>query len=251
MSKLPNAPLQEVIFEIRWELDVDEQTNQELDKGFDLAAGALHQILKNKFPEVLRKLPVDLPPQLYQYKPVFQYWRGKSMWPVIQLGPGILTVNEIDNNYDWKNGFFPLIQKTIEWVKEAYNETLNFNFVSLKYIDSVRVSEYEFVKWDAFINKNLVFNFNNQFDPKGQLKSFSFNQVFEIENDSNLHLSISNGKSKKNEDLLIWQSAVITTDSEPFNDLINWITFAHNKTSKLFQNITTKEFYGSFTRTNN
>jgi len=247
MSRLRNAPLQEVIFEVRWELEVDERTNHMMDKGFDLAAGALRQILKKEFPEVVRKLPADMPPQLYQFQPVFQFWSGASIWPVIQLGPGILTVNEVDINYDWDSRYFPLVQRVIDWVREAYNMSLKINFVSLKYIDSVDISDYELSNWKDFVNKNLTFNFTNQFDTDSRLNNFSFNQVFEIDYKSKLHLSISNGKNKQNEELLIWQSAVVSDNEESIRDLLNWISFAHTKTSELFRKITKKEFYGSFT----
>jgi hypothetical protein len=53
IEKLPNAPLQEVIFELLWVTENDEQ-------GF----------------------------------PVHQFWKGENEWPVVQIGPGILVVND-------------------------------------------------------------------------------------------------------------------------------------------------------------
>jgi hypothetical protein len=41
MSRLPNAPLQEVFFEIRWALVPGKETGQIIDEGFELASGRL------------------------------------------------------------------------------------------------------------------------------------------------------------------------------------------------------------------
>lgn len=246
MSRLAQAPLQEVIFELRWELQVDEKTNNMMDKGFDLAVGAFRSIIKDHFPDVLRKAPTDIPIQLLQYQPVFQFWSQNKSWPVIQLGPGILTVNETDDNYDWDKKYFPLIKDSVDWLKKAYDFDIHFTLASLKYIDTIRIEDYEFDDWNSFINKNLTFNFSNEFEDMKRLRKFSFSQIFEIGNSSNLHVTISNGNDKKNQEVLIWQSAVISSSEESISDLINWIDLAHKKTSELFKNITKKEFYASF-----
>ena len=41
MAKLPNAPLQEVIFEVRWTLQPVEESGQMQDAGLELAGGRL------------------------------------------------------------------------------------------------------------------------------------------------------------------------------------------------------------------
>jgi uncharacterized protein (TIGR04255 family) len=246
MSRLTNAPLQEVIFELRWELQVDEKSNNLMDKGFELALGAFGRIIKNYFPEVVKKASADLPMQVLQYQPIYQFWSQGHSWPVIQLGPGIMTVNETDENYDWNEMFFPLIKNAIEWLNEAYDSKLNITVASLKYIDTIKIDDYNFDDWNGFINENFAFNFHNKFENSQRLKKFSFSQIFEIENKSNLHLTISNGKNKKNQEVLIWQSAITSNNEQSVSDIVNWIDFAHIKTSELFKNITKKEFYASF-----
>jgi uncharacterized protein (TIGR04255 family) len=119
MAKLPNAPLQEVIFEVKWDLDVKEETNQTYDKGFDIAAGKFSGIVQEKFPVVRRKLPEEIPNNFLNYKTVYQYKSGEQTWPILQLGPGIFTVNDTDKNYDWNKTYFPLIQQSINWLEKA------------------------------------------------------------------------------------------------------------------------------------
>ena len=48
-KKLPNAPLQEVVFEVLWELQEDE-AGMPYDAGFDLAQGVFARMAKECFP---------------------------------------------------------------------------------------------------------------------------------------------------------------------------------------------------------
>jgi len=55
MPKLPKAPLQEAIFEIRWELNVDPTTNQVIDNGFQLAQGKLSRARQKQISGVYKE----------------------------------------------------------------------------------------------------------------------------------------------------------------------------------------------------
>lgn len=110
MPRLPKAPLQEAIFEIRWELEVDPMTGQLIDPGFQLAQGKLRDIAKSKFPVFNRKLPHGFHEQMFPNQVVNQYWAAKETWPVIQLGPGIFTVNDTDVKHSLIKGKYVLGQ---------------------------------------------------------------------------------------------------------------------------------------------
>ncbi|MCB9287418.1 MAG: hypothetical protein H6560_08885 [Lewinellaceae bacterium] len=49
MPKIPKAPLQEAVFELRWDLDVAPDTQQEMDMGFELAQGKLQALPQKNF----------------------------------------------------------------------------------------------------------------------------------------------------------------------------------------------------------
>jgi uncharacterized protein (TIGR04255 family) len=249
MTKLPKAPLQEAIFEVRWDLDVVPETNQATDKGFDMALGSLRSLCKERFPHVVRKLPDDVPVQLFPYKTTYQYWTAENTWPLLQLGPGIFTINDTERNYEWGNNYYPLIKNGIKWLCEAYNQQLSFGFVALKYIDVVKATDYNLKKWPDFISDHLNFKFENSFNPRGDLKQFQFNQVFDQEDGSSLHLSISSGRNKGGEDIFIWQTSVLKRQSFTPEELINWTKEAHNIVSRLFKEICKPTFYDSFSAT--
>ncbi|MDT3739357.1 MAG: TIGR04255 family protein [Candidatus Kapabacteria bacterium] len=247
--KLPKAPLQEVIFEVRWDLDISKETNQLFDSEFDIAVGIMYSNIKKDFKLLKQKLPegIQFPQEFLNYQTIYQYWTGENLWPVLQLGPGVFTVNETEKNYQWFKHYFPLVKKSLTWLQKAYNKELNYNFASLKYIDKVNVKDYDFKDWLSFIRKNLNINIENKFDTRGKLKQFNFSQVFELDDSSELHLNIINGKNDKQEDILVWETSIIKLVNFNQKNLIKWLENSHTITSKLFKEICKDEFYNHFT----
>lgn len=248
MPKLPRAPLQEAIFEIRWELDPDSISGQMIDPGFQLAQGKLQEISKDEFPVFNRKLPHGFPEQLLSYQIINQYWSGRELWPVIQLGPGIFTVNITETSYDWPITYFPLIKKSLTWLVKVYDNKIRINFASLRYIDSVKLKDYNFDgQWQNFIIQHFNFSFVNSFNTRGNIKGLQFNQFFDLSDGSELHIMFNSGKDRKtDDDALIWQTSV--AKQTKFNDslLVDWLEYAHTTTSTLFKEMTKPEFYDSF-----
>lgn len=246
--KLPKAPLQEVIFEVRWDLNISNETNQPYDPDFNMAVGMMYSIIKKDFKLLKTKFPpgIQFPQDFLNYQTLYQYWTSENLWPVLQLGPGVFTVNETEKNYQWIKHYFPLVKKGLNWLQKSYNKELNFNFASLKYIDKVNVKDYNFTDWLSFIKENLNINIENQFDTRGKLKQFSFSQVFELKDGSELHLSIINGRNEKQEDILVWETSIIKMDNFNPKSLIKWLENSHNITSKLFKEICKDELYNNF-----
>jgi uncharacterized protein (TIGR04255 family) len=203
-------------------------------------------LLKESFPEYVRKIDQTLPIGLFNYQPVYQYWKNKSEWPVIQLGPGILTVNGTEKDYEWES-FANQILMAVKSLIEAYEDNLSFNMIALRYIDSVSTNRYEFKDWQSFLNDNLNFNIQNNFENSKKLKQFHHQQVFEID-EGLLQVVVSNGKSSDDEDALVWQSAVYKTGQLQKDEIKDWISSAHTVNSNLFKNFTKEQFYASFTQ---
>lgn len=245
---LSKPPLQEVLFEIRWQMENSDYTNQTYDKFFDIAVGHLHSKAEKEFPVFKTKVPSFLlgKQDLLSYQTVYQYWTGENKWPVIQLGPGIFTVNNTDDNYNWKSNYLPLVKKGLKWLEESYLKKLNFNYLSLRYIDTISTKDYKFTDWCNFIEDNLNFKVSNLFNTHGSLKQFNFNQVFQMNNGSDLQIIISNAQNDKLEDILVWETAVINNKAINSNEIANWLETAHNITHNLFTEICKDELYNSF-----
>lgn len=248
MPKLPKAPLQEAIFEVRWELDIDSTNNQQLDLGFSLAQGKLLEIVKAEFPVYKRRIPHGLPDQMFQYQPINQYWYKGETWPVLQLGPGIFSVNDTDKNYDWPKTYSPLIKRALDWVFKAYDGKLRISSASLRYIDSVMPKDYGFEgRWQEFIQQHFKFSFVNDFDPGGSITGIQIDQFFSLKDGSSLHIAMNSGKYRKTEEeALIWQTAVIKQARFDRQSLLSWIEDAHSVTSDLFRKMTKQNLYDSF-----
>jgi uncharacterized protein (TIGR04255 family) len=247
MTKLKNAPLQEAIFEVRWELEY-AQNGLPIDKQFAIAQGSFHSQLISSFPVFKRIAPLELPDSLLAYQIVNQYWSPENKWPVIQLGPGILVVNETEDNYVWSNGFFNLIKKVLSWLELAYTKLPKLNFASLRYIDSVNTIKYEkTIDLIDFINRNFEITINKNYAPPGKTSAIHFEEVISLEDGSSLNFSISSGKYRKTENnAIIWQTTVFSQANFTNDTLLDWIDKSHLITSDFFKKVLKQEFYESF-----
>jgi len=245
--KLPKAPLEEVIFELKWELQPDKTGKQLVDDQYSFALGKFHSKIEEEFPFHQEKIPSDIPAQLLSYKTVHQFWKSNNEWPVIQIGPGILTINETEKNYEWYSKFHPLIKLVVNHLINSYNN-INFKAVSLRYIDVVKAENYNFQNWEAFVKENINFNFDNKFDTKGQLKRFQFDQFFNLNELGELNVNLSNGLNNKKEQIFIWQTALSNGGNLTPSELFEWVIKAHECNSGIFKDICKKEFYGSFSK---
>lgn len=249
MNKLSRAPLQEVIFEVRWDLQVNAQTRQEFDPKVELALGKLQGFARNKFPFYRRKMPQEIPVHALPYQAVHQFWRDQRVWPVIQLGPGIFTVNDTDKNYEWTSSYFPQIEECLFWLYEAYDNDLRVRFCNLNYIDVIKLKDHGNPDdLRDFIAGNLKVRVSNEFQSPGSRGGINIMQTFNLEDGSMLSLVIADGLDQKTQDpILMWQTGI--TANQPFDKdrVLVWCQTAHSIVSDLFKEMTKGRLYDSFT----
>ncbi len=240
IEKLPNAPLQEVIFELLWEMDSDEY-GMPIDVDFDFAQGLFADKLSNEFPYRRKIVPDGFPLKIYP-KTFHQFWKGENEWPVVQIGPGILVVNDVENNYRWTD-FKKLIQQAVDILMQSYKKEIKFIAISLKYIDAVEIKDKGYLE---FINENFNLNLNNHFKLSGDLVNVNINETFDIEGIGSLNILISNGLSPKNLPSVIWQCNVLSKQSFTASGILQWVEKAHKVASNHFKEITKEKFYAGF-----
>ncbi len=246
MKKLPNAPLQEVIFEGKWELSLDQQTSAFIDPEFQFALGKFQHVISSRFPYHKSKIPGDIPLQFLGHQPIHQFWTGEGVWPVIQLGPGVITVNDTEKNYEWDDVFFPLVKETLFNVKNAYVNDLSFISYTLRYIDVVKIKDYEFSNWFDFVKDNINFQFSNGYPLPGTLHNFKIEQSFRTEDAGLIEIGFSNGQDNQKEDIFIWQTAVTGRKPLFIEGLMEWLVLAHSHCSRIFKETCKEDFYASF-----
>lgn len=240
--KLKNAPLKEAIFELFWTSPLDH-TGFPIDNEFDLAQGKFSSIISSAFPTHKRIFPANSPVKMYG-RPFHQFWKGEVKWPVTQLGPGILTVNDTNENYIWDPNYRNDIHAAINALNNSYSKKLSFNKVSLKYIDTVDIPSTENIT--NFIGKNLQTDLINKYELPGTFKGLNINQVF-THNESqvgiNIQTAINNVNGNK---AIIWITSVEKNGEFSADDIFGWLDQAHNTSSTLFVKMLNPEFYASF-----
>jgi uncharacterized protein (TIGR04255 family) len=153
LAKLKNPPLVETIFELRWELKGDPQTGRYKDPAYPIMYGRLSERLKEELP-LIEDLPsIQAHPEATPYVVRHRLRKEKESWPLIQIGPGILTVNA-SKEYSWST-FRSLISSLIELVVELFPKDempLHFIKMELRYVNGIMIGQNDPL---SFLKDNL------------------------------------------------------------------------------------------------
>jgi len=135
---LLNPPLAEAIFELRWELLSDQQTGRFRDVAYPMMYGRIYERLKKDFP-LIEDLPsTQVHPEAGPFVVRHRLRKEKNGWPLVQIGPGIITVNE-DKSYSWTS-FQQLILRLVDSIVDLYpSSSLPLNLIKseIRYINGI------------------------------------------------------------------------------------------------------------------
>lgn len=249
ISKLPNAPLQEVIFELRWKLNPDPASQNQADTELQFAFANFSGLSAGKLKHRVILKPPSIPDSVFYNRPVYQFWAAENQYPVFQLGTGVFTINETEKNYEW-NYFRSLILQGVEWLKESYSGKLDFSVAELRYIDAIEVDDDNQKDLSKFIADNLKVEIKNHFiDAK--LNDLQLHQRFKIDNENHLSLLITNGiKNISQSKAIILQTSYNKTANISLENLTPWIDAAHDTCSSLFRKMMSNNLYERFSKVN-
>lgn len=245
-KKLKHAPLKEAILEVRWAPDLENNGFPE-DSGYQLAQGVFAKGIRKLFPVHKNMHAI---PDMVRIFPVIQhqFWSGELTWPVIQLGPGILSVNNTEANYIWAETFRPHILQALDLLEESYEKPFTFASIALRYIDAVDL-DIPLEELDGFIAHNLQTQLKNDYPVPGKPRGISIVQSYELEDNSILNLQIQSGINQSNaKNSLIWSTEVQKAGLLSKEDVFKWLDMAHDATSDTFVNMLNPEYYASFNR---
>jgi len=247
IERLPNPPLQEVIFEIHWMLETSADIPRDHDGGFEMAQGILRNNLRERYSHYERMKVPYIPGSLSNRTIIHRFWKEKGHFPLIQFGPGVLSVNETDKNYVWESGFFPEIKFALDQLCRSYENEIVFTKVELRYIDAVDLSIENKTNILEFIKSNLQTDFRKHFEVPGVLSDLNFDETYQLEDDSLLNLVIASGvRTQDQQPAVIWQNAIIKTGEFDKLNIISWLDRAHSVASELFKKMVSPEFFKSF-----
>lgn len=240
MSKLPHAPLQEVIFEIRWNVE-----NKNDLESFQFISGDIYSSLKDEYPFRKSINSPEVPLEVLINAPVFQYRPSEKEYPLVQIGPGLLTFNSNDEHYFWDD-FYNKSRELLDVFYNAFDKKESKVFyVNLIYLD--------FFPFD-FENENVFDYLNNKFNltinqsffkpkmPPNNL-NFSFNYITDL---GNLVTHFKKGK-RGSEDGIVLQTHLgghkVHLETEQIS---SWLNNAHTFCSDLFKKMTEGDLHESF-----
>lgn len=247
---LKNKPLIEAIFELRWELQEDEEL-EEKEFGPEMGIEPNYQILLGRFYDRTRneysyyeKLPAArMPEEISGHIVQHRFRKNKDGWPLVQLGPGILTLNDT-NSYTWED-FRSRITQVIDILFESYpqsTENLIFNKIQLRYIDAVQF-DYNNTDIFGFLKEKMKIKVNLPkilFDgdtvdtlPSGLSLRFSFPSN---KPKGSINLTFGSG-SRHGKPALIWETTIFTKKKDipkSKSGILEWVVKAHDLTHDWF-----------------
>ncbi len=242
MMKLNNPPLIEAIFELRWKLQETEQ-GIKTDPNYKLLVGRIFEKVKTEYPFYEQLPTANIPDEIAGYIIQHRFRKNKDEWPLIQIGPGIVTLNDTEE-YLWIN-FEKKINYLLETLYDIYPDAktnLIINGLSLRYINAVPFD---------FKNENILdflkekfkteINLHQELFGDKKVNKFPIGLDLRFSFDSKkpkgiMNLRFARGK-KKEADVLIWETVVQSTPEDTPNikdKIIAWTNDAHVLTKDWF-----------------
>jgi uncharacterized protein (TIGR04255 family) len=253
MSKLPHAPLIEVIFELHWHSNNPNELNADLNK-FEVSLGGMFIALKQEFPKLIDLRPDNqIPLGIFRDKPTHRFMAdgpNPLNYPIYQLGPGLLTVNTIDEKYDWDE-FSALILRVNESLSNLYQFDPNKELtLVLKYLDFYKLD----LTKDMRESYRELFKFQIDLGPAvpENISPLLLNIESGYKTDSGtVNFSLKRGgmlKNGENVEGIVFENGIqLKIKAENYLETLkNWLSESHEVISTFFKEITKGPTYESF-----
>jgi uncharacterized protein (TIGR04255 family) len=145
---LKNKPLLEAILEVQWELE-SATPGMGVDPHYKILLGSLYDRVRDLYPEHEELPTASIPDEMSPHLVKHRFRRAPNGWPLMQIGPGIMTVNDTQG-YTWPD-FSERARTAIEKLFASYPKpsALKVQSLLLRYVDAV----------DFDIQTNDVFDF--------------------------------------------------------------------------------------------
>ena len=240
--ELKHKPLVEAILEFKWELPTQTADGIEADPYYSLLLGRFSERLGSDYP-IHEPLPAaQIPNNLVTHVPKHRFRTSRDGWPLIQVGPGVMTLNETDG-YTWID-FKNRCRQALESLLSAHpaKEEFKAQDIMLRYIDAVDVdfgqeSVFDFLREKMKTNISLP---DGLFaDDRVKMNPVGFNWQVSFPTDDlggNATLRFSVGK-RNDRPALIWETLVQTAKGRvpPIPDgSMEWLEKAHELTHDWF-----------------
>ncbi|MEF3697300.1 TIGR04255 family protein [Desulfolutivibrio sp.] len=242
MSKeLKNKPLVEAIFEMRWKLQ-GGPTGPQIDPHYKLFLGRLYDRLLPDYPEHEQLPTANVPDEIAGHIVQHRFRVGAGSWPLIQIGPGIFTVNSA-TDYSW----MPFRKRVIASIDKFYEahpkvSDLTVSHMILRYIDAVsfdftKNNVYDFLREYLKMGVSFPDNLFSSTGVEAKPANFTWQTSFNCQSPNGL-ISIRFATAHKdNTPVLVWETIVETIGKDlpelPVH-FCKWLDAAHKITDDWF-----------------
>ncbi len=232
--KLKNKPLVEAIFELRWDIEKPS------DPYYKLIIGRFYDKIISEYPYYEQLPTASFPEDMMTRVVQHRFRKTENGWPIVQLGPGVITLNDTDS-YNWTD-FEKRAQNLLEIFYKTYPnlDNLKITGLQLRYIDSIdfnyNENVFKFLKKHMKLSLNIEESLFKDTNVKNLPIGFDFRSSFLTKKPKGiLKLKFARGK-KFEKDVLIWETIVESSGKDtPNRDNIKlWIKEAHNLTYRWF-----------------
>ncbi|MCD6556429.1 MAG: TIGR04255 family protein [Bacteroidales bacterium] len=235
MENFKNAPLVEVVFEIKF-----KDPN---GVNYDLIVGELYSKLKSKYPFTETLTPKEFPALVMPFIMQHRFRPEKNKYPLFQIGPGIVSFNIDGSTYTegWK-GYKKNLLSFIRIYKSVFGDEFSaekIDRISLRYIDKIEdPNMYPDVKkyFDESLKLGIDLNFAEKASNYENLENTSLSQVYKIHDNCNLGFKIKTIKDGSRK--LLVDSFVDTYDFNNIDELNKWLEKAHTTLKDFFIDLT-------------
>ena len=250
IDTLNKKPLIEAICEIRWEF---ENENSLANPNKQISLANLLEKIQNNYPVYeaisipLFYLPGISVPVVEGF-PLHRFRVAIEQWPLVQVGVGVVTVNETEN-YAWEN-FSIRVIKVIQQIIESHSQKGKIKITSLmlKYIDALDLNIesqniYDFLReklgLGITINPQLV---NDNF-LSDMPSDFNMSVSYKLKTSNLLNFKILRGQKRDSQnnfaiEALILETTVTNTNHIQFDSIEEsvkeWLKEAHSNTHDWF-----------------
>lgn len=151
--ELKHKPLVEAICEIRWALQ-EKVPGIAVDPHYRLLLGRLYDRLQAKYPEHEQLETANIPDEMSGHIVQHRFRAAQNDWPLVQLGPGVLTLNDT-SKYKWEDYRVRVVDAKNK-LYDAYPkpQDLRVETLELRYIDAVEL-DFKASSVFQFLQDNL------------------------------------------------------------------------------------------------
>jgi uncharacterized protein (TIGR04255 family) len=240
-KELKNKPLVEAILEVRWRLQ-GTPPGPQVDPHYKLLLGRLFDRMLKGYPEHEQLQTANIPDEFVAHVVQHRFRVAANSWPLVQVGPGIFTVNSTAD-YKWTD-FRPRVLSAIEKLYEAHPKIgdLKISNLILRYIDAVDFdygedNAFDFLrdklKLDISLPDNLFKDTGVEQKPSGLIWQSSF----KCEKPRGLINTRFATGQKSNVSALVWETTVESVGDDLPNmpkAFEGWLDAAHAITDDWF-----------------